>query len=176
MDEVYRTVYVEFTRPTYFSSLSWIIRLFEGTKYSHVRLRWVNNAGLSIIYEASGISVKFLGPEAQREKHSEVIHSYSIGVDFVQYKKTLDLCMRNAGISYGFKQLLGIGLVRIFGLNKNPLSNGRKSQVCSEIVGRFLQEILDRGYNLNLDTASPKDIQLIMDQYPYFRKKVNNER
>ena len=54
-------------------------------------------------------------------------------------------------------------LVHVFGLGKNPLSEGRKSQVCSEIVGVFLQEILGFGKHINLDTAGPKDIKEVLD-------------
>ena len=80
--------------------------------------------------------------------------------------------MENAGVSYGFKQLVGIALVKLFRLKTNPLSEGRKSQVCSEIVGRFLRMHSNVADKLNLDIASPRDIQLVLDQNNQIYRKV----
>jgi len=152
-------VNIEFTKPKNPNILSRIISLIEGTEYSHVRLRFND-----YVYEASGISVHFQGKIAQTYCPAELLHTYSVELDIEQYSKLLKLCMDNAGIEYGFKQLIGIGLVRLFGLKNNPFSDGRKSQVCSEIIGRFLQEILNIGKDLDLDIASPKDIKNVLDK------------
>ncbi len=158
-------IYIEFTRPKgkALPLLSYIIRAVENTKYSHVRLRWTNSMGVEIVYEASGTNVKFLGPLAQEDVKVNVIHSYPIELDKKQYKELVKLCLENAGISYGYEQLIGIALVKLFNLKRNPFARGRKSQVCSEIVGRFLQEIVNVGHELDLDIAGPKDIQYILD-------------
>ena len=155
-----RTIYIEFTRSTSWKTawFSWLIRMVEGTPYSHVRLRFKKRSGLEMVYEASGTSVKFIGPLALAEKPTKVLHSFEYTITQNEFSKMIDLCVYNADLDYGYTQLLGILLVRVFGLSKNPLSQGRKSQVCSEIVGRFLQEILGIGHNLDLDVAGPKDI------------------
>lgn len=151
-------VYIEFTRPLKCKPLSYLIRMIEGTKYSHVRLR-LND----IVYEASGTSVHFKGKLAQNYLPTEILHSYKFDLSQQEYAKLLKLCMDNAGIEYGYKQLIGILLVRMFKLKKNPFSDGRKSQVCSEIVGRFLKEILQIGNKLDLDIAGPKAIKEVLD-------------
>lgn len=158
-----RTVYIEFTRPKTNKPLSCAIMAVEGTKYSHVRLRWKTSWGAETVYEASGVSVKFVGPVAMQERPVEVIHSYALQLSDEQYKALLRLCIEYSGLSYGTLQLVGILLVRVFGLVKNPLSRGRKSQVCSEIVGVFLQDILGIGRQLNLDIAGPRDIQKVLE-------------
>ena len=152
-------VYIEFTRPKNFNLFSLLVRLIEMTKYSHVRLRFND-----IVYEASGTSVHFKGKLAQEYRQSEIIDSYKLDLAEHEYVKLMKLCMENAGIDYGFKQLIGIALVKLFKLKKNPFSDGRKSQVCSEIVGRFLKEILNIGHSLDLDVASPKDINKILGE------------
>jgi hypothetical protein len=156
---------IEFTRPKKLQHqlLSTLIRIVEGTSYSHVRLHWTNSVGADIVYEAGGTSVKFKGKLAQDQKPVKVMKEYEVEITKEQYRNLIKVCMDNAGLEYGFKQLVGILLVRVFGLKNNPLSQGRKSQVCSEIVGRFLQEILNIGHELNLDTAGPKDIQYVLD-------------
>lgn len=172
MDEPDRLIYIEFTRPKKFNPLSWIIRAIDCTSYSHVRLRWTNGMNIEVVYEASGTTVKFLGPTAQKQIPVDITHSYKVFIAQSEYRKLVKLCLENSGINYGFKQLVGIGLVKLFRLKKNPFSDGRKSQVCSEIVGRFLQEIVGVGEQLRLDTASPKDIQLLLDSKPSVFRKV----
>jgi hypothetical protein len=165
---------IEFTRPKKLQHqvLSRLIRLVEGTKYSHVRLHWINSVGADIVYEAGGTSVKFKGKLAQIAKPVEIIDSYQVEINKDRYKKLVKLCMENAGIEYGFLQLVGILLVRIFNLKYNPLSRGRSSQVCSEIVGVFLQDILGIGKELNLDIAGPKDIQKVLkSSLPFSQEK-----
>ena len=167
-----REVSIEFTRPSsWFKPLSWAIRLIEGTPYSHVRLRFKKQNGIEMVYEASGTSVKFIGELSLQELKIDILHSYSIGLTNEQFSKMIDICVIHANLDYGKLQLLGILLVRIFGLKKNPLSRGRKSQVCSEIVGKFLQEILDIGHDLNLDIAGPKAIQDVLERHPSIWRK-----
>lgn len=142
--------------------LSRLIRWVEGTDYSHVRLCWTNSVGIEIVYEASGSSVKFKGPLAQQSHPVHVIRSYKLEISKEQYKKLVVLCMKNAGVDYGIMQLIGIGVARLFGLKHNPFSRGQKRQVCSEVVGRFLQEVMGIGKSLDLDTVSPKDIEDVL--------------
>jgi len=168
-----REIYIEFTRPKnkLFPFFSWAIRAVEGTSYSHVRLYWTTSWKTGTVYEASGTTVKFKGDLAIKESPVDIMHSYKVELNDIQYRQLLKLCMDNAGVNYGYKQIFGILLVKVFGLKKNPLSQGRKSQVCSEVVGRFLQEILNVGHSLNLDTAGPKDIQLTLEENPNIWRK-----
>lgn len=159
-----RKVYIEFTRPSrWFKPFSWAIKCIEGTSYSHVRLRFQKKSGLEMVYEASGTSVKFIGPLALEDKKVDILHSYEYTITQAEFSKMIDLCVMHADLNYGYLQLLGILLVRMFNLKKNPLSQGRKSQVCSEIVGRFVQEILKIDIPVNLDIAGPKDIKDALD-------------
>lgn len=161
-----KDVYIEFTRPKSkpLPLFSWAIRLVENTEYSHVRLRWETSWGTQAVYEASGTSVKFLGDLAIQQNPATLLHSFKVTLDDIQYRRLLKLCMDNAGLDYGYLQILGMLLVKLFFLKRNPLSRGRKSQVCSEIVGRFLQEILKIGNNLELDIAGPKDIYSVLEE------------
>ena len=156
-----KTVYIEFTRPSKhsFPILSWIIRKVQGTPYSHVRLRWINSAGVEIVYEASGNEVKFVGTIAQKTKSVHVVKSYRIELDTKQYINLIGLCMRYAGVRYGLMQLIGIGLVNMLGLSKNPYADGGKSQICSELVGIFLRDVMGLDLEIDLDIAGPKEIE-----------------
>ena len=74
------------------------------------------------------------------------------------------MCMKYAGLKYGKKQILGIALVSVFNLKKNPFADGMRSQVCSELVGRFLEEVLKIDTKFDLDIAGPKEINLILSE------------
>ena len=157
-------IFVEFTTPknSPFLFLSKLIRWVQNTPYSHVRLRWVNTTGRNLVYEASGNKVQFIGELAQENYKVNLIKLYQINITYEQYRGLIDLCMKYAGVDYGFLQLIGIGLVQLFSLKSNPLSNGVRSQVCSELVGRFLEEVLNQQTDLDLDIAGPKELDLLL--------------
>lgn len=155
-------VYIEFTRPKghRFPIYSWLIRAVEQTPYSHVRIRWKNSIGIELVYEASGRSVKLIGEYAQDKFPVETIHSYGFELTKEQYRKLIGL-FRYSSVDYGILQALGIGVAKLFRLKHNPFSQGRRSQVCSELVALFLIEVLGIDFLpevLNLDLAGPKDL------------------
>lgn len=156
----HRTLRIEFTQPIgkRFPILSYGIRAIQQTEYSHVRLRWTNSTGKDIIYEASGNHVKFVGTLAQKDHKVKIIKYYELDLDTTHYRGLIDLCMEYAGVEYGKLQIVGILLATIFKLDRNPLANGKYSQVCSELVGRFLEEVMGYNLDINLDIAGPKQI------------------
>ena len=161
-----KTLAIEFTRPKKgcFAILSQVIRAVQGTKYSHVRLRWTNTTGRDVIYEASGSHVKFIGELAQPQAPVEIMEAFELNLTIDQYRSLVDMCMRYAGLKYGKLQIVGIGLVTLFRLKKNPFADGKRSQVCSELVGRFLQEVVKIDIKFDLDIAGPKEINLVLDE------------
>lgn len=100
----------------------------------------------------------FVGTMAQKERPVEIIKHYEIDIDSPQYRQLIDICMKYAGVDYGIWQVLGIALTNMFGLKKNPLSVGDYSQVCSELVGIFLRDVMGFDIDFDLDTAGPKEI------------------
>jgi len=151
-----KKLHIQFTRPVGFKLLSWLIRVVQGgTSYSHVRLCWVNSVGVPIVYEASGSSVKFLGPKAGDAV--VVNRQYVLEVDKEQYRKLVRICMLYAGVSYGVWQVINIGLKTLFGLTLP--GDGDNTIVCSELVARVLEEGL--GFNLpyNFDKVTPKELE-----------------
>jgi hypothetical protein len=160
-----RLVLVQFTRPKkWFQPISWAIRKFQKTEYSHVRISWMAMKTVPVVYEASGSSLKFIGPMAAKDNPVHIAHQYNINLSIEQYRELVRTCMTYANIEYGKKQLVGMGITRIFGLKKNPLADGKKSQVCSEVVGHLLQKILGWDIGLDLETAGPKELNDIIKE------------
>lgn len=154
-----RNITIQFTTPANkkLPWFSWLIRKFQGTPYSHVLLSWHSTTGVDIVYEASGHSVRFLGPIATEGRYT-VHKSYTLTVTPEQYRELIRICMTYAGVDYGILQILGIAIAHWVGMDKNPLSRGDKSQVCSELVGRVLEEALGLHTGLNLDIIGPKEL------------------
>lgn len=165
---------------------SWAIRSVENTEYSHVYANWYSRgAKVNVYYHASGTSVHFLCDEVAKER-LQVIHEYEIEIPRERYSKLIHFCMTNAGKSYGMKQVIGIGYSKLMcKINKiinklfktklkervaNPFSDGRKSQVCSELIGALIEDVIDEETNLDLDIAGPRAIKELLDAAPWAKK------
>lgn len=155
---------IGFSKPKnkFFPIFSWLIRAIERTSYSHVYLQWDSEfAGSTITYHAAGHSVHFLGLKLFK-KSINPIHIFELDISREQYKELLNYCFENSGTDYGIKQIFGIAYVKFMGLFgkrvKNPFADGEVSQVCSELAGYVLSDILNKDFNIDLDIAGPKDI------------------
>ena len=76
--------------------------------------------------------------------------------------------MTNAGKDYGTKQVFGILYSKVMSKIKgkpvkNPFADGRRSQVCSELVGALIEDVVDQKTNLDLDVAGPRAIKELLD-------------
>ena len=145
----------------WFVPISWLIKLVEGTKHSHVFIRMRHSSGVEFIYEASGTSVKFKNAEIF-DADNETLCTYRIPITAAERKKAVSYFLSNAGKEYGFKQLVGLALMRVFRLKKNPCSDGHASSVCVEEVVRFLKQALDVDTDLNPDSAGLQELDELL--------------
>lgn len=153
-------LYIGFSKPKscIFPIFSWLVRLIEQTKYSHVYIRWHSiGADVEVAYHASGSMVHFLSKK-HFDTDVEVLEEYEVEIDRSTYKKLLHFCMTNAGTSYGVKQIIGIAVQRLFWLKKNPFSDGKSSQICSELVGYVINDILGKNVSIDYDSDGPRKI------------------
>lgn len=151
-------IWVGFSRPK--KGLAWaskLIRLVEKTDYSHVYLRWQSKSGAECFFHAAETRVQFWGGEIARDRLN-ILEEYWVDITAEDYRKLIAFTHRNSGREYGFGQLIGMAAQRLFGLKKNPLADGRRSWVCSEAVGYFIEDILNHDLNKDLEVAGPKYI------------------
>ena len=153
---------VEFTRPKDSKLISNLIMKIQGSKYSHVRVKWTSSSGITLVYEASRSSVKFVGPISQSNHPVEVIRCYKITVSPTEFRSLIDVCITYADVSYGTLQLIGMGLVRLFKLKKNPFGDGAKTQVCSELLSKILERVKKWHHDMDMEIAGPKELDLFM--------------
>jgi len=140
--------------------------------YSHVYVRWKSvETNVEVVYEASGMNLHFTNISTFKYK-SVSTHEYKFTVTKAQYYKMLQFCMENAGVDYGYKQLVGIAWVKLNRVFRreisNPYGDNRKSQVCSEVTGYILEDTMELDVPVNLDVAGPRDID-------DFLREINNE-
>lgn len=158
-------IVIGFSRPKKFKIMSYIIRLLERTKFSHVYLKInIDTLDRELICQASGIQVNFVGDTLFKEQN-ETIEEFEIhNVEDVE-SEVLKNCVDLVGKPYGIKQLLGLLVVQIAGFFgkkiKNPFADKTKTYICSELVGQILTTHFE--YNIaDLDTLTPKDIYLLL--------------
>lgn len=145
-----------------FPFFSWLIRLWDGTPYSHVYIRWNTSKNDKICYQASRGMVHFVG-EKIFNKTIQPIQEFEFEIDENTYNKMVSFCIQNAGVSYGVLQILGIVFGDIF--KRNILSSGTNAYVCSELVGIILRDKLLISIDKNLDLVTPKDIYNVCKLY-----------
>lgn len=138
------------------------IRMYMQTDYSHVYIKFYSKSiDRSLIYEAVGSGVRFIGEEVWK-KHAIEMHSYTLDVSEETYLKIMQFCVDKVGTDYAFSQNLGIVIAKVFDMEKNPFQNGIN---CSEaVMNALLLEgfVLDKDINL----ITPKDIKDILDLNP----------
>lgn len=170
-----KIITIGFSRPKgkLFPLFSWLIRLFEGVNYSHVFLKWTSNAGPTVVYEASGARVRFMNASIFN-KSVTVVHEYKFIISPADYRKLIKFTMTNVGTNYGMLQVFGMALTRLFNLKKNPFGDGKSSQVCSETVAYFLQDVL--GYEILFDkeVAGPRLLREFIEKTLQENVNVSN--
>jgi hypothetical protein len=138
---------------------SWAIRAFQGTKYSHVYIKFKSDSLQRVlIYEAVGAGLRFIGTKVW-ESHAEEVVSFSIDIDQENYLTLMRYCVDNAGTEYGFTQNIGIAICELLRLKNNPFKKGKN---CSEVVGEMLKL---EGFSFVKETnlLTPKDIYEVLD-------------
>jgi len=139
---------------------SWLIRAYLGTSYSHVYLKFYSESlNRTLIYEAVGSGVRFIGSKAWGE-HAEEVKSYTIEIKKCNQVRLLQYCVDNAGLDYGYGQNVGIVIADVCNLDKNPFAKGLN---CSEVLGDILKL---EGYKVEKDAnlLTPLDIDKILSR------------
>jgi hypothetical protein len=77
-------------------------------------------------------------------EHNRVVKEYVLEVDIAAFKSAIQACIDSAAKSYGFKEIVGIALIRCYNkwFNKkasNPLGDGNTTYVCSALTAKVLE-------------------------------------
>lgn len=155
-------IFIGFSRPkAKFVPYSWIIRLLQGTKYSHVYIR-IPSISLQrdLIYQASGSKVNFIGLK-KFDEEEVIVKEYSLQIYSDTKIKILQYAIDNSGAPYGMKSAAGVAWIIInswFGRKiTNPFKDGQNTFFCDELAGYIIEEA---GINMpfNPENVGPKQI------------------
>lgn len=155
-------VVIELTKPRKVAPLSWLIRIITDAEYSHIRFSW-EKLDRTIIYEASGSHVRFLGTFVQKDYEVRVVNSFDLVLTDEEFDKLEGVCIDFAYTKYGLWQLIGMGLQKVLGLSGNPFPNGKRAVVCSELVARVLHAAKGWSIPKPMDQVEPKDIEVFLE-------------
>ena len=166
-----------FSRPRGFSLGSWVIRLVERRPYSHVYIKrhseWMKR---DLIYQATATMVHFIGSKLFIKDSCRVVE-YSFDITKEREKELMAWCVDNAGLSYGFKQILGMAYVRFLEfLGKTDVHNpfadsSRATWICSKLAAIALVDILQAAEisEKDLANAGPSMVEKILQTIPNVR-------
>jgi hypothetical protein len=149
-----------------FAFLSYLIRLVEGTNFSHVFITWKSNwLDLQVVYQASGTQVNFIDSERFNKK-ALITDSFELSISDDVFKSIIQECMKRAGVGYSLPQLFWLLCYKTCTVLHLPVKwipkDGRKLYVCSELVAELLEKELKISFNKELDFVTPKDIYNIL--------------
>lgn len=155
-------IYIGFSRHNS-SALSKIIRLVEGSEYSHVYIRRQSKYG-EYVYQASGLQVNFMNIDIFN-KNNVTVEEYEFELSDDKREKLIAFFIKYAGASYSvkslFKILAMIGCERI-GYNLKLQGDGTETFICSELGAFFCEEILEIPIEGVTDFMTPKKLNPII--------------
>ena len=121
----------------------------------------------NLIYQASGLSVNFIGEDLFNSKEVTV-KEFTIPISDEAKKQVVQFAIDHAGLPYNIGGVVGIGAVKfcaLFGKRiKNPITGN--GYFCSELAAQILQDFEDASF-------SSQDIQKMTptDLYDYLQAK-----
>ena len=151
-----RKITIGFSTSRRWNPMSALIRWWWNTPYSHVYIKWSTPWEFNEVLEASGTSVHMTEYNYWKKKN-RVIRECEFTITRDQFNRIMKEIRSLTGHPYGWLQALGIAIAEIFRLRNNPLGNGSRQFVCSEI-GLKLFEILEIKTDLDHDLVSPSDL------------------
>lgn len=162
-------IYVGFSQPkSWFQPFSWLIRKFQGTKYSHVMTLFPAEflEGFSendLICEAAKGSVRTVADRFFFPKIKMHL-LFIVDLDDATFRKSFGVAASYMGADYSVVENIGIAVARFFRLKQNPFGGGPLKHKCSETTFYILSALDFNLSNRELDPdlLDVKDIEKIM--------------
>lgn len=151
-------ILVLLSTPKKFNPVSWLIKKFLGTSYSHASISFYDDCiDRQLVYEASHGEVHQIEFMNWQETN-EIIYSFPLNKTDEEFNDLYRFCVDNCNKPYGSFTLLGILIKEKLGFGKIG-EDGNKKFICSELVAKALK-LSDNDY------TTPKDLEnLIRNKY-----------
>lgn len=140
-----------------------LIRWFTKSQWSHCLIVLDDDLeGEALCFESTMVGGVKLSLWSKYKDYIKEVYSIS-------RPSTIKPLYQYLGKNYGYLQILGYPIAKLFKLKSNPI---KKDYVCSEIVLRFLLENDYKEFEtLDTNTAAPEDLYKIIKSSNSFRKE-----
>ena len=153
-----KTFYVVLVKPkAKFVPFSWLIRWFQGTKYSHCEFNF-NISNRSMYYGAVKPSVR-LSNEHYFLKKYEVVKKFEITVEQEQFNEIRAMVMEYANSPYPVLETICLGVSKLLNLKKNFYCDTQYMK-CSELLVSFLSKVAD--IKRDPEMTDVRDIDMVL--------------
>lgn len=126
-----------FTKHRKFSLFSWLIQVFEGSRFSHVAIMYKDRlTDTWLVAHSTRFRLNVMSLE-NFQRENEIIEQVYIKKELTLKLQFLDFLYKNLGAEYGYATVVGVLFARIFKI-KNPFRDNDKTLVCSEFVIKAL--------------------------------------
>ena len=166
-------IYIGLSTKNSFSLVSEIIKLGEGTDFSHVYIRRKSSHVGEYVYQATAAGgVNFMGIDIFLEKN-KIVEEYEFEISREDMVKLIKFFIANAGKGYSFKQILilvPILLAERLSLEckncKDKIVNGEDKYICSELGIKILQKHPNFDEDIgSLDMITPNKLKPYLKKY-----------
>jgi hypothetical protein len=158
-----KTVKIGFSKPNAFKIGAWAIQKWIGKEYSHVYIRYSDDQGRDVVFQAAHGTVHPILYENFID-HNISIKEYSIEFSDAEYQQLRDFYYSNMGKLYDYGDLVKIVCYDIairFGFKIDTVDCS--GYVCSELAAKMLSDI--KGYNFNkpFNLIRPDDVDVTLE-------------
>lgn len=155
------TVVIGFSRAkNKYALFSRLIESIEKRPFSHAYVRFLEpRSNQEMVFQAAHGIVNLFNYNKFLEKNT-VVKEYNLNCTEEQFDDLWSFMMTSLGTSYGWRQLLGLGLNRLIHI-ENPFKDELATEICSELAARVCT-ILGVAVFVDYDSISPGDLELIL--------------
>jgi len=155
---------------TFFPIFSWLIMLAEGTPFSHVAIKMLDEeTGVMMYYQASHTQVNAM-TEATWLTQETIIFSFTFNVDDSIAKNAKAFALKALGIPYGVLGICGLAIVQLAKFvhikMHNPFKEIGATYWCSAFVAAIVENVKELQTKENLNDMTPADLLPMIKSLP----------
>jgi len=155
-------VKVLFSKPKHDNLLSKIIRKFQKTQYSHVCIQYQDQETEQfIVTEAISWGIRRINIY-DWSLLNDIVEEHVYNITKAQYLEMRKFENQNCHKRYGFMQLIGMGLSKVFNIKRNTFDDESRTYVCSEWTARIMT-FWGYSFDKDMDLITPRDINELRD-------------
>lgn len=157
-----KIIKIGFSRPrSFFKPFSWLIRLFEWSRFSHVYISsYSEKYKTELIYQASGVQLNFMSKK-HFDSASIIVEEFEFEVSGEDFDSYMNFAVKESGAPYSIKKVFEIGISKVIS-RPIDLVNDENIWVCSKLAGKVLKRFFNNEINeMEVLYSGPKDIYKI---------------